>query len=259
MFRLPEFRRVFRFGFRRPDAVPGDVDAEVEFHLKMRVQELMTRGWSEPAARATASRAWRTALAAVGQQVRFGRNDKGPASTVIGVAANVRVAGDDFGGAPTIYRRIYPGDVGATLLIRSAGPNPLRAVRRAIRDTDPGLRIRSAATMSEVMVDRTAGKRFTMAIVAFFSVLSLGLALVGLYGLIAFAVRQRHFEFGVRLAIGAVPSRISAMVLRDGLLRIGAGLAVGLLGSVGLVGLGAAWIPARRASQVDPLVAIRSE
>ena len=236
---------------------------------------------------ATASRVWGTAQAAVGQQVRFGRGPKQPASIVLGVAANVRAARDDFGSAPTIYRRVVPGDVGATLLIRSAGPNPLRAVRRAIRDADPGLRIRSAATMSEVMADRTAGKRFTMAIVAFFSVLSLGLALVGLYGLIAFAVRQRYFEFGVRLAIGAVPSRISAMVLRDGLWRIGAGLAIGLLGSAGLVGLirsmlyqmspwdpwvfggaavllgavglGAAWIPARRASQVDPMVAIRSE
>ena len=56
MFRLPEFRRLFRFGSRRPEAIPGDVDAEVEFHLKMRIQELMARGLAEPEARAEADR-----------------------------------------------------------------------------------------------------------------------------------------------------------------------------------------------------------
>ena len=236
---------------------------------------------------ATAVRVWGTAAAAVGQRVRFGRDNKDTGSTVIGVAASLRSVAVDFAGAPTVYRRMETGDVGETLLIRSTGASPIRAVSRIIRETDPGLRIRSAATISDLLAERTAGTRFTMAIVVFFSVLSLGLALVGLYGLIAFAVRQRHFEFGVRLAIGAVPSRISAMVLRDALLRIGAGLGVGLLGSAGLVrlirsmlyqmspwdpwvfggaavllgvvGIGAAWIPARRASQVDPLVAIRSE
>ena len=56
MFRLPEFRRLFRFGVRRPEAIPGDVDAEVEFHLKMRVQELMARGLAEAEAQAEAAR-----------------------------------------------------------------------------------------------------------------------------------------------------------------------------------------------------------
>lgn len=236
---------------------------------------------------ATAQRVFGSAGAAVGQMVRFGRNAKETGSTVIGVAANLRSGGADFAGAPTIYHRNEPGDFGATLLVRSTGASPIRAVSRVIRDADPGLRIRSARTTEAALEEATAGERFTMAIVAFFSVLSLGLALVGLYGLIAFAVRQRYFEFGVRLAIGAVPERISALVLRDGMRRVGAGLIVGLLASAGLVrlirsllyemspwdpwifggaavllyvvGLAAAWIPARRASQVDPLVVIRSE
>ncbi len=236
---------------------------------------------------ATAKRAWGSPGAAVGQRVRFGRDNKDTGNLVVGVVGNIRTETDNFVGIPTIYFPLEPRESGFTLVIRSAGTSPLGAASRAVRDTDVGLRIRSAATMSDVMADRTAGTRFTMAVVAFFSALSLILALVGLYGVISFAVGQRHFEFGVRLAIGALPAGISTMVLGDGLRRIAGGIIVGLLGSAGLVqlirgmlykmspwdpwvfagaagllgavGLAAAWIPARRASKVDPLVAIRAE
>ena len=119
-----------------------------------------------------------------------------------------------------------------------------------------------AATMSDLLANRAAGTRFTMVIVVSFSVMSLGLALVGLYGLIAFAVRQRHFEFGVRLAVGLLGSVGLVRLIRSMLYQMSpwdpwvfAGAAI-LLGAVGAL---AAWIPARRASRVDPMVAIRAE
>ena len=116
--------------------------------------------------------------------------------------------------------------------------------------------------MSDLLANRAAGTRFTMVIVVSFSVMSLGLALVGLYGLIAFAVRQHHFEFGVRLAVGLLGSVGLVRLIRSMLYQMSpwdpwvfAGAAI-LLGAVGAL---AAWIPARRASRVDPMVAIRAE
>ena len=236
---------------------------------------------------ATARRVWGT-VKVVGQRVRFGRGPKDAGSTIVGVASTVRTSNDGFGDrAPTLYVRMDRGGTDATLVVRAPGEAALRAVSRAIRDTDPGIRIRSATTVKDAMIESTAGHRFTMAIIAFFSTLSLGLAMVGLYGVIAFAVRQRHFEFGVRLAIGALPARVRGMVLRDGIARIVAGNVIGLIGSAGavrlirgmlyqmspwdpwifagaaaliaVVGVAAVWIPAESASRVDPLVAIRAE
>ena len=236
---------------------------------------------------ATARRVWGS-TDVIGTRVRFGRSGNDPGSTIVGVAANLRTTSDGFfRDVPIIYTLIQPGQNGATFVLRIAGGAALSSASRSVRDTDPGIRIRAAATTAESLAETTASNRFTMAIIAFFSALSLVLAMVGLYGVIAFAVRQRHFDFGVRLAIGAVPAGVRAMVLKEGAARIAAGVVVGLAGSAGLVrliqsmlyrtspwdpwvfggaatligavGLAAAWIPADRASRVDPLVAIRSE
>ncbi len=236
---------------------------------------------------ATARRTWGR-VNVVGERIRMSRDAKDPGSTIVGVAADVHTTSDAFfAGVPMIYFPRSPGEAGATMVVRVSSDAVLAAVSRAARDTDPGLRIRSATTVTDALADAAANDRFTMAIITFFSVVSLVLASVGLYGVIAFAVRQRQFEFGVRLAIGALPERVRLMVLKEGLIRIGGGVVVGLVGSaalvrairgmlfetspwdpwvfaaaallITLVGVAAAWIPAVRASRVDPLVAIRSE
>lgn len=236
---------------------------------------------------ATARRVWgRTDV--VGRRIRMSRDAKDEGSTIIGVAADVHTNSDAFFvGVPMIYFPRSPGEAGVAMVVRLTRDDVLTAVSRAVRDTDPGLRIRSATTVADALAEAAASDRFTMAIIAFFSIVALVLASVGLYGVIAFAVRQRQFEFGVRLAIGALPERVRLMVLREGILRIGGGVILGLLGSAALVrtirsmlfqtspwdgsvfigagllitvvGIAAAWIPAVRASRVDPLVAIRSE
>lgn len=236
---------------------------------------------------ATARRVWGR-VDVIGQRVRLGRDAKDQGSTIVGVAADVHTSADGFfAGVPMVYFPRSPGEAGVSMVVRLTRSEALAAVSRAVRDTDPGLRIRSATTVADALAESAAGDRFTMAIIAFFSIVSLVLASVGLYGVIAYAVRQRQFEFGVRLAIGALPERLRLMVLREGLVRIGAGVVLGLLGSaalvrairsmlfqtspwdpwvfagaavlISMVGLGAAWIPAVRASRADPLAAIRSE
>ncbi|MDX2060590.1 MAG: ADOP family duplicated permease [Gemmatimonadales bacterium] len=232
---------------------------------------------------ATARRVWGT-LDVVGKRVRYDRS--GGWRTIVGVAGDLR-GFDGFDGVPALYEREYAGETGHTILARLADARVLREITRAVREAHPAIRIRSAALTLDAIEDQLAGTRFTMAIVACFSILALVLAMVGLYGVISYGVRRRTFEFGVRLALGAPPARVRGLVLREGLLRIGGGVAVGLLGSVGLVrvirgmlyqmspwdptafgvaaallfGVGAAaiWIPARRASRVDPLEAIRAE
>lgn len=137
------------------------------------------------------------------------------------------------------------------------------------------------------MATEFVARRFSMALVVSFAVLALVLAAVGLYGAIALSVAQRNFEIGVRLALGATPKQVRQMVLREGVGRIALALGLGVVG-VGAVGsvirallyrsspwdptvfLGAAAVlglvsylaisvPARRASRVDPLLALRSE
>jgi putative ABC transport system permease protein len=130
-------------------------------------------------------------------------------------------------------------------------------------------------------------QRFHAVLLGLFGALGLLIVIVGVYGVVSYAVAQRTHEFGVRLALGASPSRIRTMVLRDGLALAVAGTTVGLTSSLALthllgsllfdvpprdpltlatasavmvvVALGACWTPARRATKVNPLVALRCE
>ncbi|MFN0181585.1 MAG: ADOP family duplicated permease [Gemmatimonadales bacterium] len=234
---------------------------------------------------ATAKRAWGT-VDVVGKRLRFGREAR-EWHTIVGVAADLRALHDGFEGVPTGYLRVDPAEHGRTLLLRLTNETVLTDVNRVVREASPAIRIRSAGTALAALDDQLANTRFTMVIVTAFSILALTVAMVGLYGVIAFTVRRRHFEFGVRLALGAPPSRVTGMVLREGLTRIALGMAIGLAGSVALVrvirgmlyqmspfdpavflgaagllvavGIAAVWLPARQASKVDPLEAIRAD
>jgi putative ABC transport system permease protein len=161
------------------------------------------------------------------------------------------------------------------------------SVRGAIAAVDPALAITKVATMAEVVGELAAPQRFSAVALTAFAAGALLLAAIGLYGVLAFGVAQRTREIGVRLALGAPRGQVLALVVRRGMLLVAAGLTIGLAGSLAaarvldsllfetpiydpftflvvpvlltLVALAACVIPARRASAVDPNVALRTE
>jgi putative ABC transport system permease protein len=160
-------------------------------------------------------------------------------------------------------------------------------IRAAIRRAAPDLPIESTVTMDEAVAASVAQPRFRTVLVALFAMAATLIATCGIYGLMAYAVTQRRREIGVRMALGAGRGDVLRLVLTRALRIVAAGLIVGLAGAVGVtrvlqtflfgvtptdpiaftivtllllaVGLMAAWLPARRATRIDPCAALRAE
>jgi ABC-type antimicrobial peptide transport system permease subunit len=160
-------------------------------------------------------------------------------------------------------------------------------VRAAVRDLDPGLPLEAPQTLGELRAHSVAEPRFRTVFLGLFAALGLILAAVGLYGVVSDRVGRREREIGIRMALGAERGQVLKLVLRDGLRLSLWGGALGLLASLALgrvvaaflfgvspadpltltvvsslllaVSLLAAYLPARRASRLDPVAAIRSE
>jgi len=175
------------------------------------------------------------------------------------------------------------------LLVRSdIAPEALeRSIERQIHALDPRIPLSEAESMSEYLGDLTAAQRFTSVILSCFAGLGLMLAVMGIYGVIAYLVAQKTQEIGIRLALGAPRSAVLWLVASQGLRMALAGLAVGLLGTTlaarsltsqlyGIsaldpltlgsasivliaVALAACALPARRAARIDPMQALRTE
>ena len=161
------------------------------------------------------------------------------------------------------------------------------SLRRQVREMDPELAVLDAGSLSEVVSTSLAGRRFTVNFLGGFAAAALLLAVLGIYGVMSYAVNQRRAEIGVRIAMGATRRDVLGMVLRNGLLLAIIGIATGLLAStvltrylasmlfeieatdpitfagVALILVGvaaiASGVPAYRATLVDPLEALRSE
>ncbi len=176
-----------------------------------------------------------------------------------------------------------------TLVIRSTGDprDLLGPVGRIVRSIDPDLPITQVATLEDVLAAATQEQRFTMALMAGFAMLALILAAVGIYGVISYSVSQRTREIGIRLALGADIASVRTLVLRQGMLPAGVGIVIGLSAAAFLtrylrtllygvapldpatfaiipvllllVAAGSVLIPARRASGVAPVEALRAE
>jgi ABC-type antimicrobial peptide transport system permease subunit len=160
-------------------------------------------------------------------------------------------------------------------------------VRAAVRDVDPDLPLAGVTTMEDAMRQATSLPRLYISFFGFFAVVALVLAAIGIYGVTAYTVAQRTPEIGVRMALGANAGDVLRLVLRQALILVGVGLATGLMLALalsrlldsllfdlsatdpvtytaialilGAVALVASWLPARRATRVDPLRALRTE
>jgi predicted permease len=225
----------------------------------------------------------------IGARIRLGPNPNEPWHTVVGVVGDVRmgVSGEP---RPTAYvssRQDHWG--GAAVVVRTAGEPMalLPAVRRELKALDATLPVGSPSSMKDVKSNRLADRRLPMQLMIAFALLALTLAAVGVYGVMAYSVAARTREIGVRVALGAQPRSVFAMVVRQGLAAAVAGLLIGLAGAAALgkvltkllygvgvtdtptyvavasvllaVTLVACLVPARRALKVDPLEALRSE
>ena len=212
---------------------------------------------------------------------------------VVGVVEDVRNLGLSMEIRPIIYYAIGgPGDNyrnSMSLVVRtSAAPSSLApAVRDAVWSIDPNVPITGIETMERVLRDATSRAGFTMLMLGIAAGVALLLGAVGLYGVISYGVTQRRQELGVRMALGAPASLVRSMVVRQGAIVAGVGLAVGFVAALGLtrlmeallfevsptdpptfgfvvallfvVSVVASWIPARRAAAVDPAIALRAE
>ena len=211
--------------------------------------------------------------------------------TIVGVVGDVCERSLESAPSPTLYanyRQRPRGLWNFTAVLQTSGnPESVFAQARAVlHDLDPDIPPRFR-TLSEVYSASLEGRRFSLTLVGVFSVAALLLALAGIYGVISYSVAQRTREIGVRMALGASTHEVLRMVLRQGVLTGMLGISAGVLGAlvltrwlraqlfgVGatdpptftalallllLVSLLACWIPARRATRVDPMVALRYE
>ena len=225
---------------------------------------------------------------AIGQQLRLGNT--GPWRTIVGVVGSVKhrdLAADDEAATSTCRTRSARRSRWTSWCGRRwTRPRSRSALRREIHALDPSLPFYDVHTLDEA-VERSVGtRRLTNRLLAWFSIAAVVLASLGIYGVTALSVGQRVQEFGVRLALGASRAAVLRLVLRQGLTLAIIGVAIGLAGAAWLtqyvstllfnvapldpatfaaatltlvaVALIACYVPARRATRTDPLVALRS-
>jgi putative ABC transport system permease protein len=218
--------------------------------------------------------------------------------SIIGVATDVK-SYVDLPEGPTVFLPAAQADFGLILgfdvwfpthiLIRASGDPKLlaKSVDDAIRETDETIPVGRILTMEQVLARSLAVQQFMMVIIGVFAGLALALAAIGIYGVISFSVSQRTQEFGIRMALGADSSSVLSLVIRDAARLAVIGMAIGIFGAIALrqailsvlfgvqptdpftfvicgasllfVVFLASYIPARRASRVDPIIALRYE
>jgi predicted permease len=226
---------------------------------------------------------------AIGKRFRFFGDEA--FTTVVGIARNAKYNGVAEDPIPFIYQPVKQNYTPqAALHVRAAGDaaSLAGAVRRQIQEIDPTLSVFNIRTLEDQVANALAPLRMNVIMLATFGGLALLLAAIGLYGVASYSVSQRTRELGVRMALGAQPSNVLRLVLGHGLLLIAIGLAVGVAAALGLssvmpqellpnvsardpwtfiatsgmlagVALVASYIPARRATRIDPLIALKTE
>ena len=227
----------------------------------------------------------------LGQRIKIGYYDSaGPWLTIVGVHRDVRQAGLDRPARPQFFR---PYSQAAwplmTIVVRTAA-NPgafVQPIKQALARVEPERAVSGVSTMEEVLADSVTPRRFPLLLLLTFSLIAVTLAAVGIAGVVSFSVTQRRREIGIRLALGASKGDVLRLVLNRSLSAAIVGITLGLVGSfiltrylTGLlfevkpmdpvvlvsvamiltaVAIVASYLPARRATKVDPMIALRSE
>jgi predicted permease len=224
----------------------------------------------------------------IGQHIRFGSTPSGSWTTIVGVIGDVRHGGLEEVPQPEIYINYLQGPpVSPFIVMRTAGDPALLAepVRAEMRRLDKNIPLYDMRTMSTLRSEAVSTRRFILLIVGAFGVLALGLAAIGVYGVMSLIVSERTREVGVRLALGAKPSQLLKMIVGQAATLGAIGVAIGSLAALptalllrgqlyGIASIDpvtfaivpavllaisalAALVPARKAMRVDPVVALR--
>jgi putative ABC transport system permease protein len=224
----------------------------------------------------------------VGKRLEFGGGqDK---REIVGVVADVKHFGLNVDARPTMYfAQAQYAERGMSLLVRTPGdPMSLAgAIRSEVWTLDRDLAVSSVMPMEELVATSLAEPRFVLLLLGLFAAVAMALSAIGVYGVMSYTVTQRSHEIGVRMALGAQMRDVLTLVVGQGMALVGGGVALGLIAAFGLtrvmesllfgvsatdfttfaatsvvlavVALGACFVPARRATKVDPMVALRYE
>jgi putative ABC transport system permease protein len=227
----------------------------------------------------------------IGKRIGFGRRDT-LGLEVVGVAADAHNRGLTTDASAMIYMG-YEGatQIARTMTILVRGRGDVSAVvattRQVVHEIDPTLPLFNVRSVKDI-IDQSVGQpRLNTTLLAFFATVAVVLAIIGIYGVVSYSVTQRTQEIGVRMALGASESDVVRLILREGATLATLGIVLGVAGTfvatplirswlfgidrtdprtivaaaIGLVliALGASWLPARRASKVDPLLAMRGD
>ncbi|MBO0695566.1 MAG: ABC transporter permease, partial [Verrucomicrobia bacterium] len=227
----------------------------------------------------------------IGQQIYFWEDKSKTNYTIVGIVPTVRHG--EPGIAPVIPQlycsEAQNSDLQVTLLVRAEGEPTLLlpSIRAAVRSIDPQAPIFGTRTMQEAIATSIGTQRLSATLTGGFSLLALFLAALGLYGVLAYSVIQRTREMGIRIALGSSRAKIFGLILRQGMIMVGLGILVGVILALGcspliqhfvygvaphdpatiigvtallaVVAILACWLPARRATNVDPIAALRYE
>jgi predicted permease len=242
--------------------------------------------------RRLAERAW-PGESAVGRRIKFGRAEsENPWFEIVGVVETARLVGLAMGEEEAMFQPLLPLDYsyGALVFLIRTRSDPMDAVpsiRAAVSDVDPEIPLSRVRAMTEAIAEDARSPRFRLAIVASFTALAVGLASLGIYGVVAQWTAARRREIGVRMALGADRHSVIRLVVEQGAVLAALGALLGVLGSLAAarflesflyevssfdpltlvlavvvfsaMALAAALIPARRAASLDPVEALRAE
>jgi putative ABC transport system permease protein len=226
----------------------------------------------------------------VGRRINTGTEREPVWSTIVGVVGDVKYNGLADAVQPAIYYPIAQNPTWGSIVIKTDLADPLSltaAVRNEVRKIDPDLPLTNVMTMEDRLSDAVAQPRFRTTLIALFAVVALILACVGIYGVISYSVTLRTHEIGIRMALGAQTGDVLTMVIRQAIVLAVIGIALGLSASYALTSLMskllfgvqptdpatfvltaailsitallASYLPARRATKIDPLEALRYE